>query len=123
MVAVAGGILRLLHGVRRQIVVEALDLSAFLETAADVVALTVHRWINLVRDASVPLVLGKADVMRSGAYPYFLVFPFKRRFPDAEMMATGNHGDGLGLLVTKILWAVEKVEHAHRHLQIVLLFV
>src|SRR5579864_2391588 len=123
MVAVARGILRILHGIWREVVSNTLHFASLLQTAANIFPLAIDVGINLVRHTPIAFVFGEADVMRSGADPDCLSIPGKWRLPQPEVMPASDHGDGLSLLVTEILRAVEEVKRAHRHCQVVLAFV
>src|SRR5579863_4178431 len=72
MVTITGGVLRVLHGVLGQIVGHGFYFVGFLQAAADVVALAVDGWIDLVGHAAVALIFSETDVVSSGATPHLL---------------------------------------------------
>src|SRR5579859_3254132 len=106
-VAVSGGVSGVLHRVWWQVVGQRFGFIGFLETAADVVALAIDGRIDLVGHAVVPLVLGKTNVVSAGPDPDFLPVPGERGFPQAEVMAAGDHGDRFSHFVSEILFSAE----------------
>src|ERR1017187_3376952 len=120
MVAVAGGVLGILHGGRRLVVGKRLGFIGLLQAPGNVVALAIDCWIDLVGDAVVPVILGEANIVSAGAAPYLAAFPGKWCLPDAEVMAAGNHGDGLGHFVAEILPPSEQKQRTHGNRQVIL---
>src|SRR5882757_5569191 len=123
MVDISRSVLRLLYRIRWQIIVEVLGFAAVLQSRTDILTFGVHGGVNLMGNVPIALVFRESDVMSSRAHPYFVTLPCERSFPDAEVVAAGDHGDGFGLLVAEILGTVEKIQRAHWHLQVVLVLV
>ena len=65
---------------------QALGYPCLLEGGADVISLSIHSGVNLVRDLPVTLVFFKTDVVRSCTNPNILSIPLKGSFPKTEMM-------------------------------------
>src|SRR5450432_2554843 len=123
MVAVSGGVACILHRIVGQIVSEGLGLAGLLQGDANVVAFAVDGRIDFVSYAAVALVLGEADVVSSGTAPYVVSLPRKCSLPDAEVVAAGDHGDGLGQLVAEILVPPKQIQRGYGHGQVVFLVV
>src|SRR5579862_7780837 len=123
MIGTSGGVFRFPDRLRREVVAHALDLAGLLQMFPNVIPFSIHGRINLVGHFAVPLVLFKAYVVRAGSDPHCSPVPSEWRLPDTAVMTAGNNGVGLRLLVAKILWSIEQVQRAHRHSQIVFIFV
>lgn len=113
--AAASGGLGFFHGVVRREVGDFGDKASGAKGLLNVIALEINVGINLVGDAVVALVAFEADVMRGGADPERLGVDRKGRFPDAQVIARSDDGDGLGMSPAVVLLAAEEVKGAHGH--------
>jgi len=58
-----------LHRIERCEVTHHLHLTGLLQRFADIVALAIHRWIDLGRNFAVALIFLESDVVCSGSRP------------------------------------------------------
>src|SRR5579872_577424 len=109
VISVARGVPGVLNRVWREIVHQTLHLAGFLQAVADILALAVHRGVDLMRDVVVALIFGESNVMCAGSDPDFLSFPCEWSLPYAEMMTAGDHRDRIGHFVSEILLAIKQI--------------
>ena len=84
----------------------------------DIVAFEVDVRIDFVGDAVVALVALESDIVRRGAHPKGPAAHQEWRFPNAQMIARTDDGDGFGMGPAIILRTAKEVKLAHGHRQI-----
>jgi hypothetical protein len=111
----SGGGFSFFHGVNGQEMGDFRNEAGCGERFLDVVALEVDVGIDLVGDIVVALVSFEADVVGGGADPQSLTLDPPACFPDTEVIAGSDDGDGFSASPTVVLGAAEEPQLAHRH--------
>src|SRR5437870_12760434 len=103
MITAPAGVLRVLYGIRGQIVSHALYLSRFLKALCDVFTFAIHSWIDLVGEFSGSNFFFKPYIVRASAYPDRLSIPRKGSIPYPETMASCDHDVDVRLFIALAL--------------------
>ena len=77
--------------IRREVIIQALDLPRPFESFRDVIALTVYGGIDLVGHLPAALVLLEAYIVCACANPNWLSVPRNGSFPEAEVVTAGDY--------------------------------